>query len=232
MSIEKDVSRVEKKYILSYRQAEQLFLKLKQVLPGDEINGYEAYMVRSLYFDSYHNDDYFDKLAGIKNRKKIRIRIYDFEDGKAKLELKQKDGENQRKRSLTISRQEAEMMSRGDYEFLLKREEKIAEDIYYIMLKETYRPKCIVEYKRRAFAIPTNNIRITLDSEIMTSEGNLDLYSKSKAMLLPVESKNTVILEVKYNHFLLIYIKDLLQVCDVPQESYSKYTTGRYYGLS
>lgn len=232
MSIEKDVSRVEKKYVLSYMQAEQLYLKLKQVLPGDEINGYEEYMVRSLYFDSYYNDDYMDKLEGIKDRKKIRIRIYDIASEMAKLELKQKEGENQRKRSLTIARQEVDMMSRGDYEFLLKKEEKIAEDIYYIMLKETYRPKCIVEYKRRAFAVPTNNIRITLDSEIMTSEGNFDLYNASKVMMMPVESKNTVILEVKYNHFLLSYIKDILRVCDVPQESYSKYTTGRYLGLS
>ena len=232
MAVHLDVSRTEEKYILSYAEAERLYLKLKQLLPGDEINEYEPYCVRSLYFDSYYNDDYFDKLAGVRDRKKIRIRIYNTSDLTAKLEVKQKEGANQRKRSLTISRQEVEMLCRGDYDFLLKQNKKLAEDVYYTLLKETYRPKCIVEYKRRAFAIPTNNIRITFDSDIMVSEGNLDIYDDSAAMFIPAESKNKVILEVKYNNFLLSYIKDALMLCDVTQESYSKYVRGRYLGLS
>ncbi|MBP3339961.1 MAG: polyphosphate polymerase domain-containing protein [Lachnospiraceae bacterium] len=232
MAANLDVSREEKKYVLTYMEAEKLYLKLKQILPGDEVNGYNSYMVRSLYFDSYYNDDYFDKVAGIKDRKKIRVRIYDVSAEKAKLEVKQKEGNMQRKRSISITRKEAEMLCKGDYEFLLNKDDKLAEDIYYIMHKETYRPKCIVEYKRRAFAVPTNNIRITFDSEIAVSEGNLNIFDNSKAMLVPIESRNKVILEVKYNNFLLSYIKDALQLCDAPQESYSKYTTGRYWGLS
>ncbi len=232
MAVNLDVSREEKKYIITYAEAERLYLKLKQILPGDEVNGYNPYLVRSLYFDSYYNDDYFDKLAGIKDRKKIRIRIYGVSDQIAKLEVKQKEGSAQRKQSIPITRQEVEMLCRGDYNFLLQKKIKLAEDVYYILLKETYRPKCIVEYQRRAFAVPTNNIRITLDSEIMISEGNLDIYNPSKAILVPGESRNKVILEVKYNNFLLSYIKDALQICDQVQESYSKYSTGRYWSLS
>ena len=227
-----DVSREEKKYVLSYAEAERIYNKLKQILPGDDVNGYEPYMVRSLYFDSYYNDDYFDKLAGIKDRKKIRIRIYDTLAQTAKLEVKQKEGGFQRKRSLTITKEEVEMLCKGECEFLLKMNSQLAEDVYYIFQKETYKPKCIIEYKRRAFAVPTNNIRITLDSEIAVSEGSLDIFDLSPACIVPVETRNKVILEVKYNNFLLSYIKDVLQLCDVPQESYSKYTTGRYWSLS
>ena len=223
MAVELDVSRVEEKYVLTYAEAERLYLKLRKILPGDGVNGYEAYCVRSLYFDSYYNDDYLDKLSGIKDRKKIRLRIYDVSASDVKLELKQKEGDNQRKRSVRITRQEAEMLCQ---------ENGVAQDIYYIMKKEVYRPKCIVEYKRRAFAVPTNNIRITFDSEIVSAEGNLDLFVPSRALTIPVESKNTVILEVKYNHFLLSYIKDALGFCDVAQGSYSKYVVGRKMGLS
>ncbi len=232
MAVNLDVSREENKYVLTYAEAEKLYLKLKQLLPGDDVNGYDSYMVRTLYFDSYHNDDYYDKLAGIRERKKIRVRIYNIEDQTAKLEVKQKDGKYQRKRSISITKQEVDMFCKGNYEFLLKKETALAEDIYYILLKETYRPKCIVEYKRRAFAVPTNNTRITFDSEIMVSEGNLNIFEKSMAMLVPAESRNKVILEVKYNNFLLSYIKDAIHMCDTFQESYSKYTTGRYWGLS
>lgn len=231
MAEQLDVSRVEEKYVISKLEADRLFNKLKQILPGDDVNGYEAYKVRSLYFDSYYNDDYFDKLAGIKERKKIRIRIYDTSSETAKLELKQKSGENQRKQSLTITREEAKMLTKGNCEFLMDKENELAKEIYYIFKKEVYLPKCIVEYKRRAFAIPTNNIRITFDSEIASSEGNFDIFDPSLALMYPVESRNKVVLEVKYNHFLLSYIKDALKMCDATQESYSKYVTARKYGL-
>lgn len=113
---------------------------------------------------------------------------------------------------------------------MLEREEKLAQELYYIIRKEVYLPRCIVEYKRRAFSVPTNNIRITFDSEIKSTEGNFDLFSETLP-LYPVESKNNVILEVKYNHFLLSYIKDALNMCEVTEESYSKYVKARAYGL-
>jgi len=37
------------------------------------------YRVTSLYFDTYGNDDYYDKSAGILTRKKLRARIYGYD---------------------------------------------------------------------------------------------------------------------------------------------------------
>ena len=51
---------------------------------------------------------------GIGERRKIRLRIYDPGDKNAKLELKEKTGDFQRKRSLTVSREEAEQMMEGN----------------------------------------------------------------------------------------------------------------------
>ncbi len=232
MPLAGDVSRVERKYHITAYQAEALIARLKQILPGDDVNGYEPYMVRSLYYDSYYNDDYHDKLAGIKDRKKIRVRIYDPDAKVAKLEVKQKEGENQRKRSILITREEANRLKNGDCAFLLEKEDELAQEVYYIFRKETYLPKCVVEYKRRAFAVKTNDIRITFDSEISTSEGNFDIFNAGDALLNPIENRNLVIMEVKYNHFLLSYIKDALGGFDVIEESYSKYITARRLGLN
>lgn len=225
-----EVSRVEKKYILSLMEAGKLWKNLKQILPGDEINGYEPYRVRSLYFDSYYNDDYLEKLEGIRDRKKIRLRIYDTKTKSVKLELKQKNGENQKKHSLIISKEEACELQNGRADFLWEKEEPVAKQIYGILKKEVYRPKCIVEYQRRALAVPSNNIRITFDSEIVTSEGNLDLFQASKKSFQPAESVNQVIMEVKYNHFLLSYVKDSIGFLDVTEGSYSKYIAARKFG--
>ena len=49
-----------------------------------------GYMIRSMYFDSINDDDYYEKLSGEVNRKKIRLRIYDKEGELVKLEIKQK----------------------------------------------------------------------------------------------------------------------------------------------
>ncbi len=230
MAQQLDVSRVEEKYIISKVEAAKLSERLKQLIPGDAVNGYETYMVRSLYFDSCFDDDYYDKKAAIKERKKIRLRIYDTNTEMVKLELKQKSGVNQRKQTIEITKEEAKLFCKGKCGFLLEKDHPLAQDIYYIFQKELYRPKCIVEYKRQAFAVATNNIRITLDSDISFTEGNLDLFCP-RCRMNPADSANRVILEVKYNHFLLSYIKDALSICDVSRESYSKYETARKYKL-
>lgn len=231
MSIAAEVSRVERKFVLPVKMAEDLYGRLRYLLPGDPFQGYEPYNVRSLYFDSFYNEDYVDKMDGLEDRKKIRIRIYHPTDTKAKLELKQKQGENQHKLSLGITREQAEEMIAGNYDCLLEEGSELAENIYGIMHKEQYRPAALIQYKRRAFAVPINNIRITFDSHIETSEGNFDLFSEHPGIFYPADTQSFVVLEVKYNNFLLSYIKDALQLADLTEESYSKYVAGRRYGL-
>ena len=226
MSKSVSVKRVEKKFIIGRLQAEQLKLKLKSALPPDPYAGYEPYHVRSLYFDSYDDDDYFDKMSGIQSRKKIRIRIYDENTDVIKLELKQKYNVSQHKHSFTIDRELAEEMMRGKYEGLLKYNDPILEQMYYLMIKEVYRPKCVVEYERVAFALPNNDTRITFDSKIRTSQGTLDLFAP-RSHYRPADTDDLVILEVKYNNFLLSYVKDLLALSDLYIGSYSKYINAR-----
>lgn len=114
-----DILRTEKKYPLDYLDARKLCGKLNRILqPDPHCAGTDGYLVRSLYFDSYDNEDYFDKAAGLENRKKIRLRIYSPDDAFAKLEWKQKQGAAQRKRSMTVSRDHAQRMAQGSYSCL------------------------------------------------------------------------------------------------------------------
>ena len=48
-----------------------------------------------------------------------------------------------------------------------------------MMTEEVYRPKCIVKYSRLAFTVPTNDIRITLDSGVSAQEGQFNLFQDS-----------------------------------------------------
>lgn len=76
-----------------------------------------------------------------------------------------------------------------------------------------YRPKAVVEYRRQAFVARENHIRITLDSQLTATESSFQLFSP-RLPLYPVMDPFHMVLEVKYNGFLLSYIKDLLDLVE------------------
>lgn len=174
------VMRKEKKFLLSRWEFYALKHRLDQVLHGDPHNGPEGYRVRSLYFDSIYDRDYFEKSAGIEVRRKLRLRCYDPNNDFAMLELKQKQGDTQKKRSLRLTREDARCLCRGDFTPLLHYggdQEAFAMECYGMASRMCYRPCTIVEYQRMAYIGKENRIRITLDHSIVSTESCMDLFS-------------------------------------------------------
>ena len=225
-----EVFRQEKKYLMTVVDLEKLSRLLSQVMIVDEHNGAQGYRIRSLYFDTLEDGDYNDKIDGLELRRKIRLRIYDPEGDFAMLEMKQKEGPYQRKRSLRVTREEAERLCRGDYRPLQSREDPFAAECYGLMHCRCYRPKAVVEYRRQAYVARENHIRITLDSQIIATESSFDLFSPSLPMYAVMDPFHMV-LEVKYNGFLLSYIKDLLDLVGRSELPVSKYCLARSVSL-
>lgn len=225
------VLREEKKYLISLNEFLKKSNALEQILMQDSHNGTHGYAVRSLYFDSIYDKDFHDKQAGLEIRRKIRLRIYSPNSNFAMLEIKQKQGANQLKRSLKISRIDAEAIISGNHSVLLKYENSFAVECYCLMQKYCYRPKTIVEYNRKAFIAKENNIRITFDNQIISTESSFDLFSE-KLNMNPVLDPYDVVLEVKYNGFLISYIKDMLSAIDKSELSVSKYVLARKHAYN
>jgi len=223
------VLRREEKYPLDLQYAWRHYAKFAAVLHTDEYSAGGSYMVRSLYFDTVDDKDFFDKMTEQNIRRKIRLRIYNPKDSFAKLEMKQKENEFQKKRSLSVSKEDAQALIHGEYEVLLNYDSEFALEVYMIMKTEGYRPKCIVEYKRRAFMVPTNDIRLTFDSDIRATESSFELFAENLP-LYPVFPPDKVILEVKYNRFMLSYISDLISVVEARKITSSKYCLSRSIG--
>ena len=221
-----DVLRNEKKYRISLLSFQQLDYRLGAVLQADQNNNGQGYLVRSLYFDTVRDQDYGEKLDGLHERKKIRLRIYDPKTKVVKLEIKEKIGENQRKRSLLVTKDEAQAFIRGDFGALLHYEVPFAQELYGILSLGCYRPKCIVEYRRKAYVASTNQTRLTFDYELGATEANLDLFS-NQLQTRPIAPVGSVVFEVKYDHFLLTYIRDLIHSCNKTESAMSKYCMGR-----
>ena len=221
-----DVSRKELKYLVSLQEVYHLKEKLGAVMQVDSHGDREGYRVRSLYFDSLFDSDFEDKVAGYDNRQKIRLRVYNPSDQWAKLELKEKTGSAQRKRSLTIHREEAERMIKGDYTFLMERPEAMAHQLYTYMLTKCYRPKCVVEYDRLAYFREENDVRVTFDSNLRATEADFNIWNE-QLLLYPVTPPGEVTMEVKYNGFLYSYIKNIINQANRMQISNSKYCRAR-----
>lgn len=221
-----EVLRQEKKFLITLDQFQTLKEKLREIMISDSHNGDHGYSIRSLYFDTLEDDDYNDKEDGNFLRKKIRLRLYDPKADFAMLEMKQKEGMYQRKRSLKVRRSDAEKIIAGEYSCLLNYEDPFASELYCIMNMNVYRPKAVVEYNRLAFIARENNIRVTFDFNIIGTESNFNVFDE--AMIEnTLFAQDAVILEVKFNGFLLSYIKDVISGIDSSELSVSKYCLSR-----
>lgn len=219
------VSRRELKYLISYHDSLKLQEELDKLLYLDKYSEAGYYNIRSLYFDSLNNKDYVEKFDGVESRQKLRIRIYDVEQEKAKFELKEKVGWYQRKRSLWISKEDVKRCIQGEYGTLLDYREELASLLYSRLMLGGYRPVALIEYERRAYVHECYNIRVTFDRKIKSSEMELDLYQRE----VPWTSQNEdlVILEVKYTGTLLKTISNILAKYNLVNVSFSKYGNGR-----
>ena len=126
---------------------------------------------------------------------------------------------------MVISREDAVKLCEGSYGVLLNYKGEDALRIYTKMVFGHYSPVVVVEYNRRAYIHSEYNTRITFDSEVKSSEINLDLFDPVLPMA-PVITEG-VILEVKYNAKLLKYVSDVFKPYSLTNVSASKYCSSR-----
>ena len=223
------VFREEKKFLLSVDEFRRISHQLGQVMSEDPHNDVNGYIIRSLYFDTVYDNDFFEKRSGIETRRKIRLRCYDPKADFAMLEMKQKQGAYQLKRSLRVAKKDAIRLTRGDYSPLLTYPESFAAECYALMKCRCYIPKTIVEYNRKAYIAKENKIRVTFDNNIVSTESSFDLFSENLNMN-PVLDKYLAVMEVKFNGFLLDYIRRMINCANRSELSVSKYMLARQNG--
>ena len=213
--------RHEYKYIIPYSDMLKLRSQLDQVLTLDRG---KSYLVRSVYFDSPDDVDYYDKQGGEMIRKKLRIRIYDVNSDLAKIEIKGKYDYHQLKESLVINKKIVEEIIDGKYGSLLNIDNDLAKKIY-VLLQSGYRPKVIIEYDRIAY-ISSTTTRITFDYNIKKSRDFEKFYTNDINYFELTDPKD-VVLEVKFDRFLEPYISKILEKYTSRYQSVSKYCLGR-----
>ena len=192
---------------------------------GNERNEYH---IRSLYFDTINDDALEEKIAGVGNRKKYRIRIYNFSDRVIKLECKSKYGDLISKQSVTIPRDLAEQLIAGDPEGLQRMRHPLFHDVFREMRTRLLRPAVIVDYVREAYIHPAEEVRITFDKQLRTGLYSSDMFNPGLPTY-PVFDDPVEILEVKFDEFLPSYLQSVLSGITAQRSAVSKYVWCRRY---
>lgn len=222
-------NRKELKYYINYIDYLTLKNKISGIFSKDGNSTKDGYYhVRSLYFDNKSNDSYYEKMSGIENRNKYRIRIYNLSANIIKMEIKSKKNILILKDSININTEDVKDIIKGDYSCLLKYNNSTANRIYSEFLKDHYKPVVIIDYKREAYSININNIRITFDSNLIKDETNFNAFFDKNTYMLGVLNNDKVIMEIKYNDNIPIWIRNLLQTPRFERCAISKYTLSRY----
>lgn len=227
--------RHEYKFIIDARQKAYLLSKLKHFTEPDPHVGDEgSYWIRSLYFDDMADSSFAQNEAGIDQRTKYRIRIYNVSDSVINLEFKSKKNTMTNKESVRLDRDVTKRLIRGDFiprEVLSGEGAELLRRFDVLMRTKLLRPRCIIEYQRHPFIVKSGNVRITLDDNMSSSLQSSRFFEKDTGRY-PIMQPGMSLMEVKYDEYLPSYIKDNLELGRLTQTSFSKYYLGRKYTLA
>lgn len=218
--------RVENKYLVSDSDLAALQGRLQSILSADVHQKDGCYRIRSLYFDDAWDRCLEENEAGIDQRQKFRIRIYDSNANVIHLEIKEKNRGLTKKRSCSLTRQEADRIIAGELPFHLDSRQPL--NLLQLRSRDSLmRPKAIIEYERTAFVCPLGNVRITFDRNIMASRVCGDFFQPSVPDMTPVLPIGMHVLEVKYDEFLPEHIASVIELGNLRRTAFSKYYLGR-----
>lgn len=208
--------RHEYKFLISRSAAQLLKLRLPHIMQRDPHAGADGrYIIRSLYFDDPRHTAFLEKVDGVDDRTKYRIRCYNYDASAFHLERKEKKGNLTRKTGQVITARDAMALQHRDILGCPDTPEGLTEELRLLCSTGSLRPMVLVDYDRTPFICASGNTRITLDENLRTRPYCADICASTQA-LIPVLEPEEVILEVKFDDFLPGHLSAAL--ADIPKD--------------
>ena len=184
------------------------------------------YRIRSLYFDDPADTALHEKLDGVNERRKFRIRYYNDDLGYIMLECKMKRDGVGAKPQERLTLEETQKIIRGEIDWMVKSGRPLLVALYADMKTRRLAPKTVVEYKRVPFVYGPGNVRVTIDWAIRT--GSPKDFLNPEGLTLPIED-DVMLLEVKWDGYLPNVIRKAAALKSRYPTSFSKYAACRVY---
>ena len=221
--------RNELKHLITPGDRAALCATMKTVAHLDPHAGAKGYYtIRSLYFDNIADKALREKIDGVNEREKFRIRYYDGDTSVIHLEKKVKRDSLGYKVSCDLTVEEAQRIVDGDTLWMAADKRGLVVELYAKMKSQGLRPMTIVDYERIPFVYGPGNVRVTVDYNIRTGLRCTDFLNPN-CVTIPA-SGNDIILEVKWDDYLPTVIRHAVQLKGRRQQAFSKYAQCRIYG--
>lgn len=224
-------NRFELKYLITLEQAELFKQALRAFLLPDEHgpnNG--RYTLSSLYYDSPDLRCYWEKVDGVRFRRKLRLRRYVTEaplgaDTPVFVEIKQRiDRVTQKRRIVLPYRDAVALCNERQYlPVFAPDDQAILDEIYAYLRQYNLGPMSIVQYDRQAF-IGTDydiGLRVTFDTALEYQTHNLHLHEEPST--LPMLPPNRVVMEIKVNERIPYWLTEMIAAHNLHMIRVSKY---------
>jgi len=221
------IRRFELKYLIHKRQLDNIRKSISHFVASDPFaSGQNYYQVSSIYFDDLNLNSYFEKLAGLKLRRKLRIRTYDknvSNKSKVFLEVKRKDELVVFKDRVSVSLSDArEILENSGYNLLPSGDDlKSSNSFISHFLRKRVSPVVLVSYKREAYFDKMNSsFRITLDQDLKAKKVfGLDFDLDNYCKVIP----NYAVVEAKFNRVMPAWFGMIVKEKQLQRVAFSKY---------
>jgi SPX domain protein involved in polyphosphate accumulation len=219
--------RFEIKYVIHHTQAAELKKIIAPFVRPDEHNGPNGfYPIVSLYYDTLGYQCFWDKIDGVKVRRKLRIRRYGNAppDRGVVVEIKHRiDQTLQKRRAGGTFDGVVTALQTGDFAAAGVDSQQSLEEAHLMVRRGEMKPKVFVGYNREAwFGIYERNLRITFDRTLMYSRYHPSRNLESRLtdyFLNPAQ----FVLELKFNGEIPSWLCAALNSLDLQSRRVSKY---------
>ncbi len=233
--------RYELKYLIRPDVADRILDFLEPRVEMDEYcrrRDTHSYTVRSIYFDSPDFESFHEKLDGQRHREKFRIRTYNHPaSAPLFLEHKRKDGISYVKRRVLLDKDSFEavnMLGCGSLEAAAPsgKDDHILEKLLFRVYRRAFSPVALITYDREAYVYPgEETTRVTFDRNLRASMFP-DLDQICDETGLEYLLYDWIVLELKFNHVVPSWLRQLTMRFDLRRQACSKYCTsvGHFLG--
>lgn len=181
------------------------------------------YHVKSLYYDSPLYCAYREKIDGILQRRKFRIRTYEESPEVRFLEIKERFSNRIHKRKRFLKPEQ--------YQAVLNRQRlsdlsdcNVYNEFSYYCATTNIKPLLLIEYSREPhLGITDKTLRITFDSDIIVRKSKSLECTSTPYKVLP---NGYSILEIKFNNYMPHWVHSLVRKFSLRDTAYSKYCLG------
>ena len=227
--------RYESKYILSKEISDQIEKEARNFMSFDnfvqkKLNN--QYYVRSLYYENIFSSNFFEKVDGMKTRRKYRLRTY----GKSLdpnipifFEIKGRNLERTYKKRMKVDHRYLNFFLEKKLNHKLLNiypGNEMIKNFIFDTFKKDIKPYILIDYTRRPYVNKFGlYFRLTFDKNLLSSRGENIFDDKNSLSWLECKAGYTI-LEVKFDRSIPAWFHRIIQSYNLNRKSISKFAVG------